>query len=252
MSRQLVRNKGWIVALTEHRGMGSSSERPNKNSDWGYYKLISVEMPAYLQTVVSFYPENKIYLLGHSLGGQLNTLFLSHLLLTANRELYDRISGSIQVGSPNLYYRIYSFRILIYSFLMMIYIFLFGYYDGKLFGFGGVQPKMMMYDWMSIVHHGKWTINGSSHDLDGGLKNIDKRMLFITLGKDYYAPPRTVQGFMEKCRPENSSLLLLNKEDLGPEFVNYTPKLLHFRWVKNPTKLADYIEAWMHQEDNES
>jgi len=245
-ARYLARERAWIVALTEHRGMGSSSERPNK-SEWGYYTIISVELPTYLETVIDIYPSNQIFLLGHSLGGKLNVLFLSYLLQTSNTMLYEKITGTIQVASPNLYYQVYGFQILILTAFIYFYCLLFGYYDGKWFGFGGCQSKDMMYDWASIVITGKWKLRGCPYDLDEGLKTVDKPLLFVTLGNDYYAPPRTVEALAGKCGGK-TKVMCLSKEQLGKEYEAFTDKLMHFRWAKYPAKLTDQIHDWIKQD----
>ena len=55
---------------TDYRGIGHSSVRPPK-ADFGYKEIIEYDYRGIVETVINAFPEHSIYLLGHSLGGQL-------------------------------------------------------------------------------------------------------------------------------------------------------------------------------------
>jgi alpha-beta hydrolase superfamily lysophospholipase len=65
-------------------GLGSSSVRPAKGKlgDWGYFVMIRDDVAMVIEKTVQMFPDSKIVLAGHSLGGHLHALFLSYLTKT--------------------------------------------------------------------------------------------------------------------------------------------------------------------------
>ena len=72
LAKNLV-SKGITAMSVDLRGLGTYSIRPSRKVDFGYLEMIED-----LKTVVHFikknYPKQKIYGLGHSLGGQIAAL----------------------------------------------------------------------------------------------------------------------------------------------------------------------------------
>jgi len=68
---------GYILAVAESRGVGKSSVRPSRKVDWGHYDMISKDIPTHLSRVRELFPTQPLYLLGHSLGGHLQLLYLA-------------------------------------------------------------------------------------------------------------------------------------------------------------------------------
>ena len=67
--------RGVAVALHEWRGIGSSSLRAGRRSDWGYRELLGIDLPAGLAAMRANWPQARPWLGGHSLGGQLACLY---------------------------------------------------------------------------------------------------------------------------------------------------------------------------------
>jgi predicted alpha/beta hydrolase len=72
-----LNKQGVISALFEFRGIDTSSVRASRNNNFGYHEILSIDLPEAIRFIKTHYPENPIYLLGHSLGGQLATLYMS-------------------------------------------------------------------------------------------------------------------------------------------------------------------------------
>jgi predicted alpha/beta hydrolase len=124
------------VALHEWRGIGSSNRRAAKHCDWGYRQLLEVDLPAGVEQVRMRWPaQEKLWLGGHSLGGQLCCLYAS---------LHpDQFAGIALVASGAPYWRRFSAGIalrLAYA-LVSPLASLMGYLPGRRIGFGGNEAR---------------------------------------------------------------------------------------------------------------
>ena len=87
-----------INAVTaDLRGLGASSVRVGRGTDFGYHDMLALDWPAVVDAVRSRFPRSRIFLLGHSLGGQLNALYASVHPQT--------VDGLILVASCSVFYR---------------------------------------------------------------------------------------------------------------------------------------------------
>ena len=78
---EVLGRKGYAIALFEWRGIETSSVRASRKDDFGYNEILNHDLPEAIKKVREVYPENPIYLLGHSLGGQLGFLLMCQILL---------------------------------------------------------------------------------------------------------------------------------------------------------------------------
>ncbi|MHB1272514.1 MAG: alpha/beta fold hydrolase [Rhodanobacter sp.] len=68
---------GFAVALHEWRGIGSSNRRAGRDCNWAYREVLLDDLPAALATVRQRWPQARCWIGGHSLGGQLGSLYAS-------------------------------------------------------------------------------------------------------------------------------------------------------------------------------
>lgn len=92
---------GLQVALGELRGQGTSSVRAADGARYGYHEMVTLDYPALFRAVEAALPLAPRYLLGHSLGGQLGTLYLG--------TEPEMAKGAILVATPSCDYRGWSF-----------------------------------------------------------------------------------------------------------------------------------------------
>ena len=141
--RTLAKN-GMIVVTADLRGIGSSSVWASKQNNFGYFEMIHYDWSAVIKAAKNKFPENKLFLLGHSLGGQLSSLYLSH------QRDYE-IAGLILVTVNSVYYKGYGFpdglKVLVGTNLAYLISLFFGYFQGRTFGFGGLEAKNVIRDW---------------------------------------------------------------------------------------------------------
>ena len=74
-----LNNKGFASALFEWRGIETSSVRASRQHNFGYNEILSHDLPAAIKQVRQSFPDNPIYVLGHSLGGQLGLLLMCQM-----------------------------------------------------------------------------------------------------------------------------------------------------------------------------
>jgi len=126
------------------RGTGKSSVKVNRKTRFGYHEIITLELPEIINYIRATHPDNPIYLLGHSLGGQIGLLYTA-----LNQQM---ISGAILVAAGSNYYKNLKVprRFGRYFNLKLIgwITYLCGYFPGDKLGFAGKESKIMIGDWL--------------------------------------------------------------------------------------------------------
>jgi predicted alpha/beta hydrolase len=85
------------VVTVDHRGHGNSSVRPSRKNNFGYREQIEIEYVAILEKVKEIFPQSKIIIIGHSLGGQMGSMFVSR---------YQNLADGIVLNaSCSVYYK---------------------------------------------------------------------------------------------------------------------------------------------------
>src|SRR5262249_51405398 len=96
LGRALARH-GLSAAVGELRGLGSSSVRASRREDFGYFDLLARDWPALRDTIRARWRHSPLFLLGHSLGGHLHSLWAAWHP--------DEIDGLILVASGSVDFR---------------------------------------------------------------------------------------------------------------------------------------------------
>jgi len=226
---------GWISATADLRGNGHSSIRPSRKTDFGYHEIVSCDLPAYVATVKQEFPENPLFILGHSLGGQLSALYLS-----TNP---GGVTGLILLASCSVSFRGWDFpqniRVLFGTQLIRLLAELLGYFPGRKIGFAGIEARQMMRDWAHEALTGRYRIANSGHDFETLLGHITLPVLAINFENDFLAPKKAADNLCRKLASAKLTRWYFAENDLGPDRMD------HFQWVKNPEPLAARIDRWM-------
>ncbi len=127
--------------LFDLRGSGRSRPLAGRSTRYGYRELLTRDWPRALAVVRERFAARPVFLLGHSLGGQLSALYLA-LEPTAAAGL-----GLVATSTP--YFRRYGplggVRVLVGSQLMVAVSRLLGYLPAT--GFGSRQAAGLIADW---------------------------------------------------------------------------------------------------------
>jgi len=218
------------------RGLGTSSVRPSKQKDFGYKEMIE-DVETIVQHVKNQYPNQKLYLMGHSLGGQLASLYLGKHPKAAD--------GLILVAACSIYYKGWQggqkWKILMGIRLFPILSQLFGYFPGDKVGFGGIGAKTVMLDWGHVGKTGKYTIANDAFNYEKGMQDTKLFIFAASIEKDWMAPKLAIQNLYKKFHPETP----VRDYELSKEATGVS--LNHFNWVKNSALLVTAIEKWLTQ-----
>jgi predicted alpha/beta hydrolase len=232
---QALAERGLCAVTSELRGIGSSSVRVQRGVDFGYHELALRDLPAVVSAVRGVYPEAPIFVLGHSLGGQVSALYAS-----AHAEL---VKGLILVASGSPYFRNWPFPgnlgVLMGSQMMRGISSVLGYYPGRRFGFGGTEARRLIREWSSFAARGRLQVHQSPHDVESRLREFSRPLLAISFDDDRLAPRSAVDHLVSKMpRAE------LTRRHVVPSEVGASV-LSHFHWAKRPAPIAELIGTWV-------
>ena len=227
--------KGLNVVTADLRGHGESQIRPERNVDFGYREMVLYDWPCVMAQVKMLFPQSLKIILGHSLGGQLSTLYLA--------ENPTSIDSLILVAVPSLYYKDWQFpRSTTLLFSTQIFHWIaraLGYFPGRKIGIGGTEAMQLVRDWARVVRTGRYDMINQTFDYESCLRLLRIPVLAISFTDDGFAPKRAADRFCQKM-----SNISLTRWHLDP--VNFDCKKLgHFWWINQSESLADRISRWL-------
>ena len=226
-----LKEAGYIAVTVDLRGTGNSAINPKKRN-FGYHEMLSFDWPVVLEKVDKHFPNNKIYLLGHSLGGQLNVLYASQ-----HQQL---ISGLILVAACSVYYKGWKFPlnigVLMATQTARLLVKFLGYFPGEKVGFAGTEAKNLILDWAYNARTGGYKPINSSLDFENSFENIKLPVLAISFAADKLAPQNAVKRLTSKMKNALVNYFHYQQNDLD-----------HFNWVKKNESIIYEIHNWIFQ-----
>lgn len=224
---------GIAVALHEWRGIGSSDRRAGRRCNWGYRELLEADLPAGVEDVRTRWPQAKLWLGGHSLGGQLSCLYASlhpelfaGLALIASGSPYWRqfprggwILGAYALASPLAH--------------------LMGHLPGRRIGFGGNEARGVTADWSRSGRTGRYAADGMPVDFTRQLAEVRRPVLALRLSDDWMVSPGSLEWLLGLMPRAPRQIGLVTPEQLAGQRAD------HFTWMKVPDQLAAQLVAWM-------
>ena len=234
---QSLAERGIAVVLHEWRGIGSSDRRASRQCDWGYCQLLSDDVPAGMAAVGARWPQSRVRLGGHSLGGQLAMLYAS---------LHpEAFAGLLLVASGSPYWRRFRHGWLIVAAYVVAPLLakLAGYLPGRRIGFGGNEARGVIDDWARSGRSGCYAAKGMSQDFEIELAGVQLPVLALRLQEDWLGPPASLEWLLGKLGPGMRQIEVISRDDLGGKPAD------HFGWMKTPTPVAARISAWFGTAD---
>lgn len=225
--------RGIAVALHEWRGIGSSDRRAGRHSDWGYRELLALDLPATFAAARAAFPQARLWLGGHSLGGQIAAL---QAALDP-----DAQAGLILVASGAPYWRTFPWYRLIGPVVTIApwIAALRGHFPGRRLGFGGNEARGLITDWARSGRTGRYAAAGLDEDLEGGLAALRLPLLALRLRDDWLGPEASLDWLLGKMPQSPAQRHLLAPEDLGGIAAD------HFAWMKAPQAVAVRVAAFV-------
>jgi len=231
----LLVDAGFAVAVAELRGHGQSAIRARRGVDWGYRELVEVDLPATLDAVRWRFGQKPVYVLGHSLGGQIACLHAA--------AFPGEIDGVVLIASCTLHYRCWRFPhnlgVLVFTQFVGLLSRLLGYFPGKQVRFAGREGRQQMIDWAANGRHGRWTVAGSAHDYESLLSTVAIPVLAMSIAGDNYAPSAAVDNQVAKMPQAAVARHHWTAADLDRGGLH------HFRWVRHSRPIVEKLVGWI-------
>ncbi len=223
-----------MTAITaDLRGLGLSSVRPSNKVDFGYLEMVE-DLKTITKVIKETFPNQKIYGLGHSLGGQIEAL--------AQAKYPNLFDGLILIAANSVYYKCWTGKQR-YINLMGYYIFslmsqVLGYFPGHKVGFGGKAAKTQIIDWSHVGKKGWYKLVGDNLDYETALNTLKMPVLAVYVEGDWLSPKAAMAHLYQKF-------------NVAAPITNFTltrattgVKLNHFNWVKNSENIVKVIKDW--------
>ncbi len=229
------------VATMELRGIGSSSERAGRKTDFGYAELVEIDCPAAINAAQTQFPNKNLTVFGHSLGGQLGALSLAQSSQRGDPK--GKIPKLILSASCSIYYRGWAFpanlSILFFTQFGMLIAKLLGYFPGKQLKFGGREARTVIADWARTARSGKYRLTGSDFDFETALSQLELELLAINYADDAFAPQKATDNLLDKMPKTSVRRTNVTAAQLGAKRAD------HFSWMKHPAPVAQIISEWL-------
>ncbi|WP_188830516.1 alpha/beta hydrolase family protein [Nocardia camponoti] len=228
---EALAKEGIVALVPDIRGQGASSPVVDRRAKFGYHVVASIDFPAVLTAVRERYPSRRVYVGGHSLGGQLAVTFASRHS--------PMVDGIVLVAASNPYFRVQpvvtAAKVLFATHLIMVVANTYGFWPGNRLGFMGRQSRVMMRDWAHLARTGQLNFVGSDHAVEDELKKTDIPVLSISVAGDNLAPAKAVDRLVAPFPSEQVTRL------------HHRPltKVDHIRWVKDSVGIAQSVAKWM-------
>lgn len=208
------------AVVAEQRGHEASGGRlPSRSYDFGYAEMVA-DLDDALRAVRAEFPDSPVHLLGHSLGGQIATMYAA---------LHPgAVAGLILMASSTPHWPHWGPRLLVAGYAFPLVSRLVGHYPGERLGFAGREARGVMRDWGRLARTGRFVAG------EDALATVRLPVLAVSVEGDTLGVPAAVDALVAKL-PGAS----VTRRHLDAEGVD------HFRWAKHPDLVVPLITQWL-------
>ena len=223
-----------MAALLDLRGQGESSARARRD-DFGYREILELDLPAAIARLRKVFGARRLYVVGHSLGGQLG-------LFSAARP-GPRPDGLVLIAAGTAYWRdwpAHQRRQARLGFAgVRLAARLLPWYPGTRLGFGGDQPRRLMRDWGRVTREGRYAPEGSEFSYEGAVRSLSVPVLSIGIHEDPIAPESAREALL--ARLPRCQVTRVGIDGL----LEHRPWKRHFSWARRPAETVAAIGGWL-------
>jgi predicted alpha/beta hydrolase len=223
-----------MAALLDLRGQGESSARARRD-DFGYREILELDIPAAIARLRKVFGARRLYVVGHSLGGQLG-------LFSAARP-GPRPDGVVLIAAGTAYWRdwpAHQRRQARLGFAgVRLAARLLPWYPGTRLGFGGDQPRRLMRDWGRVTREGRYAPEGSDFDYEAAVRSLAFPVLSIGIHEDPIAPASARAALL--ARLPRCQVARVDVDGV----LEHRPWKRHFSWARRPAEMVAAIGGWL-------
>lgn len=231
---------GINAACFDLRGNGNSSVRAHRSKNFGYAELVEQDLPAAISSLLKEFGSNQeLILFGHSLGGQVCSLYLSQNPSVANT-LILTASCSVHYKSWPFPYR---WGLLAFSQFAFVIAVIVGYFPGRNLGFGGREARSVMKDWAYNARTGNYRLSGSRQNYTPFRAIKELNVLSINFDDDELAPVSATNQLLTKINARNTHQIFLSGSDIGRSNAG------HFNWLRSPQRVSEEVAQFIADRD---
>ncbi len=232
---QALSDKGITVVTADLHGHGLSSVRPDKENNYGFLAMIN-DLKAVADYLKEANPKTKVYVLGHSIGGQAGSLAVA--------KYPTSFAGLAMIGSPNVYYKGWSGfhyyrRKIGLNLLPMIGQIVSILPKFKIGGYYTTQRQMQ--EWGYTGKTGIYKVIGDDFDYEKAMSEVKIPILAIDIEGDLMAPKAAIRNLYQKFASTSSlSTLTLTKAATDV-------KLSHINWPRTAKEvMVKAVNNWIN------
>jgi predicted alpha/beta hydrolase len=223
------------VVLLDLRGQGRSTVRARCGDQFGYREILEFDLPEAISGLRRAFPGRKLYLAGHSLGGQLG------LFAAARPDV--QVDGLILIAAGTAHWRAWQgverlvARIAFFGVRLAAR--LLPWYPGTRLGFGGDQPRRLMRDWGLVTREDRYAPEGSGFDYEHAVRALSLPVLSIGVREDPIAPTGAIEALLRRLAA--SAVTRLEVDGVH----GHSRWKRHFSWARRPGAVVNALAGWL-------
>lgn len=224
---------GCATAILEQRGHGLSSFSPGYKCNYSFNETLDCDIPAVMQWLVSEVPEVPRLIGGHSLGGNLSTIY------TGMHP--EQVHGVVHLACAFPYIHDYAPRerrmLRLLCALIPLFSIVPGFYPGHLLGFGERESVGMMKQWRQWAKSGSFDFDERRH-LAAAVSNFRGPVISIGFEKDDFSTASAAERALSPFTRSKIKKVSLGEQEQGEH-------LGHTGWTKAPDGVVASITEWL-------
>ncbi len=228
--------QGFTVLTYDYRGVGGSAPQKMRGFEARLWEWGAKDFHAMLAWLIAEYPQQRLLVIGHSIGGHVVGL----------TPLSARLVGMFTAPAQSAYWRHWSGRgrvwvWLVWNIMVPLLSRSMGYYPGKLGGMGEDLPAGVVQEWAQATHFPRYLLDvhaGGAHD---HFAAFGGRWWSWGFTDDTYAPRRAVEGLPLLYPNAQATLRFIDPAEVGAK------KIGHFGFFREQFRDTLWAEcaAWL-------
>lgn len=240
---EALAERGLDAVTLEHRGLGSSSVRVRRGVDFGYADLVREDWPPHVELARAMAAEGggrgRVVVLGHSLGGQLASLFAAERPGALDAiALVASCTVDVRGWTGPSRYKLFAQTQIAAALARAL-----GVFPGDRVGFGGRQPPRLITDWARQARRGRFELAGAALDHEAALRAVELDVLSVAIEGDDFAPRAACDRLVRKMPRAR-----VRRASVAPDWPVKKAGDAHLKWPRQPGAVVRAIERFARGE----